>query len=84
MSSAILVMIERQIHIDPNNYRVAPGFGIRLNIPALGPAPLAIDFAVPVHRASTDQIQNVSFFMGLQALVRRSCEHPICKYESRG
>jgi outer membrane protein insertion porin family len=43
---------------------VAPGFGLRLNIPAMGPAPLALDFAVPVARAPTDDIQNFSFFFG--------------------
>ena len=55
---------ERNIHIDWDNYRVAPGFGLRLNIPALGPAPLAIDVAIPIAHAPTDNIQNVSFFMG--------------------
>ena len=56
---------ERRIEIDAANFRVAPGFGIRLNIPAMGPAPLAFDFAVPVAHAATDDIQNFSFFFGL-------------------
>lgn len=55
---------ERQIEVNWDNYRVAPGFGLRLNIPALGPAPLALDFAVPVARAPFDNVQNFSFFMG--------------------
>ena len=30
----------------------APGFGFRINVPAMGPAPLAFDFAFPVASAS--------------------------------
>jgi outer membrane protein insertion porin family len=55
---------EEEIELNSDNYRVAPGFGLRLNIPAMGPAPLALDFAVPVTRAPTDNIQNFSFFFG--------------------
>lgn len=56
--------VEDKIEINSDNYRVAPGFGLRVAIPALGPAPLALDFAFPVAHASTDTIQNFSFFMG--------------------
>jgi outer membrane protein insertion porin family len=56
--------VEKDIEIDWDNFRVAPGFGLRINIPALGPAPLALDFAVPVTHADTDNIQNFSFFFG--------------------
>src|SRR4029079_13073002 len=38
--------VERDFSI--RNYRVSVGTGIRLNIPALGPLPLALDIAVPV------------------------------------
>ena len=31
-----------------DNYRVAPGFGLRITIPMMGPAPIALDFAFPV------------------------------------
>ena len=55
---------ESEIEMHADNYRVAPGFGLRLNIPAMGPAPLALDFAIPVARAPTDNIQNFSFFFG--------------------
>jgi outer membrane protein insertion porin family len=47
-----------------DDFRVAPGFGFLLNIPALGPAPLAINFAFPVTSADTDQKQMFSFFFG--------------------
>ena len=55
---------EEHIEFHPDNYRVAPGFGLRINIPAMGPAPLALDLAVPVVHAPGDNIQNFSFFFG--------------------
>ncbi len=56
--------VEEDIKIDWNDYRVAPGFGLRINIPALGPAPLALDLAVPVAKEAGDDIQNFSFYFG--------------------
>jgi len=56
--------VEEQIAIHGDDYRVAPGFGLRISVPALGPAPIALDFAVPVAREDTDDIQNFSFFFG--------------------
>ena len=41
-----------------------PGFGFRITVPALGPAPLAFDFAFPVCKADTDDTQVFSFFFG--------------------
>lgn len=55
---------ESNIHINWDDFRVAPGFGLRLNIPAMGPAPLALDFAFPVAKADTDNTQVFSFFFG--------------------
>jgi outer membrane protein insertion porin family len=55
---------EENIELNSDNYRVAPGFGLRINIPAMGPAPLALDLAVPVAHAPGDNIQNFSFFFG--------------------
>jgi outer membrane protein insertion porin family len=46
------------------DFRISPGFGVLLNIPALGPAPLAINFAFPIASADTDQRQVFSFFFG--------------------
>ena len=51
-------------HIDIEDFRVAVGAGLRINVPAMGPAPIAVDFAVPLARESTDRIQNFSFFVG--------------------
>jgi outer membrane protein insertion porin family len=54
--------IEPTAQID--DYRVAPGFGMRITVPALGPAPIALDFAFPVAFESSDQRQVFSFFVG--------------------
>lgn len=57
--------VERDIEMNAENFRVAPGFGLRVAVPALGPAPLAFDFAFPVAEADGDEKQAFSFFMGL-------------------
>jgi len=57
--------VERDIALRGENFRVAPGFGLRINVPALGPAPLALDFAFPLHSAAGDDEQMFSFFFGL-------------------
>ena len=56
--------VERRIEMHADNFRVAPGFGLRITVPAMGPAPIAIDFAVPVAHAPGDDIQNVAFYVG--------------------
>ncbi len=47
-----------------SKYRVAPGFGLRVVIPAMGPAPLAFDFAFPVSSERFDRTEVFSFFIG--------------------
>ena len=42
-------------------YRVAPGFGLRFQIPMLGPAPLALDFAFPVCKDPDDVTEVFTF-----------------------
>jgi len=56
--------VEEDVRLDWDNFRVAPGFGFRITVPALGPAPLAFDFAFPVCKADTDDTQVFSFFVG--------------------
>jgi outer membrane protein insertion porin family len=56
--------VERNVALHPDQFRVAPGFGFRINVPAMGPAPLAFDFAFPVASANSDQRQMFSFFFG--------------------
>lgn len=48
-----------------DDYRVAVGFGLRITIPAMGPAPIALDLAVPVAHNPGDEIENFAFFMGI-------------------
>ena len=44
--------------------RVAPGFGLRISIPMMGPAPIALDFAFPICQQYGDVTQMFSFFVG--------------------
>lgn len=46
------------------DFRVSAGFGFRLTIPAMGPAPLAFDFAWPLMQKSGDNTQVFSFTVG--------------------
>ena len=39
--------VEQDISIDKDNFRVAPGFGFRIAVPALGPAPGKRSVMVP-------------------------------------
>ena len=57
--------VERNMSINWSNVRISPGFELRLNVPALGPVPLALGFAVPIQRAPTDRIRNFHFFVGV-------------------
>jgi len=58
--------VEQNIAIHGDNFRVAPGLGLRITVPAMGPAPIALDFAFPVLSAPTDFKQVFSFNIGLQ------------------
>ncbi|MCG8652178.1 MAG: BamA/TamA family outer membrane protein [Pirellulales bacterium] len=55
--------VESDIEINDENFRVAPGLGLRVAIPMLGPAPLAFDFAYPVAMADTDDRRIFSFYV---------------------
>lgn len=57
--------VERTIDKWEDKYRVAPGFGLRITVPAMGPAPIALDFAFPVVKQDTDWTETFSFFVGL-------------------
>ncbi len=57
--------VEEDFHIDSDDYRVSIGAGLRISIPAMGPAPIALDIAVPVSREETDEIRQFSFSMGV-------------------
>jgi outer membrane protein insertion porin family len=53
-------------NVEINDFRVAPGFGLRVTVPAMGPAPIALDFAFPIASAEFDDEQVFSFNIGLQ------------------
>ncbi len=57
--------VELDAKLRKDDFRVAPGVGLRVAIPMLGPAPLAFDFAFPVAMADTDQKRIFSFYMSL-------------------
>jgi len=46
------------------DFRVSAGFGFRLVIPAMGPAPIAFDFAWPIIDQKTDERRMFSFYVG--------------------
>jgi outer membrane protein insertion porin family len=56
--------VEEDITLDWEKVRVSPGVGLRLTIPAMGPAPIALDFAWAAKRVSTDDLQVFSFNVG--------------------
>ncbi len=45
--------------------RVSVGVGLRLTVPAMGPAPIALDWAVPLADQQTDNRRLFSFYVGL-------------------
>jgi len=47
-----------------SDYRVAVGTGLRVNIPALGPLPLAFDIAFPIIKGPEDRERIFTFFIG--------------------
>lgn len=55
--------VEQNVEI--KNYRVAAGFGFRIAVPALGPQPIALDFAFPISKSPWDQRQVFNFYVGL-------------------
>jgi len=57
--------VEESTKFVSQDFRASPGFGLRITVPALGPAPIALDFAVPVLHGEGDEIENFSFFVGL-------------------
>jgi outer membrane protein insertion porin family len=56
--------VEPSINHWTDRYRVAPGIGLRIAVPAMGAAPIALDFAFPVSWQPGDQQEVFSFFMG--------------------
>jgi outer membrane protein insertion porin family len=57
--------VEPDVRLDDDTFRVAPGIGLRITVPGLGPAPIALDLAVPIAHAAGDEIENFNFFIGV-------------------
>ncbi|MGD9126277.1 MAG: BamA/TamA family outer membrane protein [Planctomycetia bacterium] len=57
--------VQRTIDDWTDKYRVAPGFGLRITVPAMGPAPIALDFAFPVVKEDSDWVETFSFWVGM-------------------
>ena len=59
--------VEESVELNSENFRVAPGLGLRLNLPfaGLGGAPLAFDFAFPVSTGTGDEEKSFHFMIGL-------------------
>ena len=51
--------------VSMSNFRATAGFGLRVVIPAMGPVPLAFDFAFPIRTQSIDNEQIFSFYVGI-------------------
>ncbi|MEX2358465.1 MAG: BamA/TamA family outer membrane protein, partial [Pirellulaceae bacterium] len=49
--------VERTARFEADNFGVAPGLGLRISVPALGQAPIALDFAFPINRRDSDEVQ---------------------------
>ena len=56
--------VERDYNIDPDNFRVVVGAGLRISMPFMSQAPFALDFGFPIHHADTDDKQVFSFYLG--------------------
>ncbi len=55
--------VENSVSLD--QFRVTAGAGLRLTIPAMGPAPIALDWAVPLTKQPFDDTRVFSFYIGL-------------------
>ncbi|MEW4487237.1 BamA/TamA family outer membrane protein [Thalassoglobus sp. JC818] len=54
--------VEEDVSLD--QFRVTAGFGARVVVPAMGPAPLAFDFAWPIMKQDFDETRVFSFTVG--------------------
>ncbi len=56
--------VEQDVGFD--EFRITAGLGLRITVPAMGPAPLAFDFAWPVTKNEEDDTRLFSFYIGFQ------------------
>ncbi|MBW3540035.1 MAG: BamA/TamA family outer membrane protein, partial [Planctomycetes bacterium] len=55
--------VENDVGLD--EFRVTVGGGLRITVPAMGPVPLAFDWAVPILEEDGDDTQFFSFYVGV-------------------
>jgi outer membrane protein insertion porin family len=55
--------VENDVGFD--EFRATAGLGLRVTVAAMGPAPLAFDFAFPIFKEDTDDIRIFSFYVGM-------------------
>lgn len=48
-----------------DDFRVSVGGGVRITVPALGPVPIALDWAIPLMKTDEDTTRLFSFYVGL-------------------
>jgi outer membrane protein insertion porin family len=48
-----------------DDFRASVGAGLRITVPALGPVPIALDWAVPLNKTNEDTTRLFSFYVGL-------------------
>jgi outer membrane protein assembly factor BamA len=54
--------VEQMVEI--KDYRVSAGFGVRFEVPMLGPLPIALDFAFPLTKGSAAPEYPLHFYVG--------------------
>lgn len=55
--------VEEDVQFD--NFRMSVGGGLRIQVPGMGPVPVALDWAVPVLKSDFDREQLFSFYIGI-------------------
>ncbi|MFP6658265.1 MAG: BamA/TamA family outer membrane protein, partial [Pirellulales bacterium] len=57
--------VEESSSVTWSDVRITPGFELRVNVPALGPIPLAIGAGVPIQYETGDKLRAFHFFVGM-------------------
>jgi outer membrane protein insertion porin family len=55
--------VDEDVSLD--DFRVSVGAGLRIQVPGMGPVPIALDWAVPVVKQDFDREQLFSFYIGI-------------------
>jgi outer membrane protein insertion porin family len=54
-----------QNDVSLSDFRVTAGAGVRVQVPGMGPVPIALDWAVPIVKQDFDREQLFSFYIGI-------------------